>query len=157
MVTFGGELLAAVGGTTGAPAALLHVAEIPARSAEPRNWPDWVHPEVLAAVRGRGITSLWCHQVETADIAHSGRDVVVSTGTASGKSLAFQLPILDALARDGRSRALYLSPTKALGHDQLRSAHGLAAAVPSLSDVAPSAYDGDTPADVRRFARKLSR
>ena len=160
MTTFGSELLAALGGGTGegpfAPA-LCHVAEVPARPAEPRDWPEWIHPEVLAAVRSRGIQTPWCHQVEAAGIAHSGRHVVLSTGTASGKSLAFQLPILDALVRDGRARALYLSPTKALGHDQLRTAHALAAAIPGLADAVPSAYDGDTPAEVRRFVRERSR
>ncbi|PRC51111.1 DEAD/DEAH box helicase, partial [Mycobacterium sp. ITM-2017-0098] len=78
-------------------------------------------------------------------------------GTASGKSLAYQLPILTALNEDPRSRVLYLSPTKALGHDQLRAAASLTSAVPGLSDVAPTAYDGDSPAEVRRFARERSR
>ena len=83
--------------------------------------------------------------------------MVIATGTASGKSLAYQLPILDELARDPRARALYLAPTKALGHDQLRAAHALAGAIPRLSDVAPTAYDGDSPGEVRRFARERSR
>ena len=62
-----------------------------------------------------------------------------------------------ALAPDPRARALYLAPTKALGHDQLRAAHALAGAIPRLSDVAPTAYDGDSPGEVRRFARERSR
>jgi DEAD/DEAH box helicase domain-containing protein len=82
---------------------------------------------------------------------------VISTGTASGKSLAYQLPILHVLVTDPRARVLYLSPTKALGHDQLRAAHALTAAIPRLRDVAPAAYDGDSPAEVRRFARERSR
>jgi DEAD/DEAH box helicase domain-containing protein len=81
----------------------------------------------------------------------------VSTVTASGKSLAYQLPVLNALATDPRARVLYLSPTKALGHDQLRAAHALTTAIPRLNDVAPTAYDGDSPAEVRRFARERSR
>ncbi len=159
MVSFGSELLAAVtGDTAGAPPpSLLHVAEIPARSARSVDWPSWVHPEVLAALQGHGITAPWSHQVTAADLAWAGHDVVVSTGTASGKSLAFQLPIMDALARDPRARALYLSPTKALGHDQLRTAYALSAATPSLRDVAPTAYDGDAAPEVRRFARERSR
>jgi DEAD/DEAH box helicase domain-containing protein len=159
MTSFGSELLAAVCGdnTAGSTASLRHVAEIPARSAEVRDWPSWAGPDLLAALHSRGITAAWSHQVEAAEIAHSGRDVVISTGTASGKSLAFQLPIIDALARDPRARALYLSPTKALGHDQLRAAHALCAAIPGLSDVAPSSYDGDTGPEVRRFARERSR
>ncbi len=159
MVNFGTELLAAACGSAGDayPTSLLHVEEIPARGAQAADWPSWLHPEILDALGARGITAAWSHQVQAADLAHSGRDVVISTGTASGKSLAFQLPIMDALARDRRARALYLSPTKALGHDQLRSAHALSAAVPSLRDAAPTAYDGDTGAEVRRFARDRSR
>ncbi|OBH83533.1 Zn-binding domain-containing protein, partial [Mycobacterium scrofulaceum] len=75
----------------------------------------------------------------------------------SGKSLAYQLPVLNALATDPRARVLYLSPTKALGHDQLRAAHALTASVPRCHDVAPTAYDGDSPPEVRRFARERSR
>jgi len=159
MTSFGSELLAAACGDSmaGSTASLRHVAEFPARSAEARDWPSWAEPDLLEALRGQGITTAWSHQVEAAEIAHSGRDVVISTGTASGKSLAFQLPIIDALARDPRARALYLSPTKALGHDQLRAAHTLCAAIGRLRDVAPSSYDGDTGPEVRRFARERSR
>lgn len=159
-MTFGGELLAAIGaapGSTRANPALRHVAEIPARAAEPRPWPDWAAAEVVAALRAGGIERPWSHQVEAADLARRGHDVVVSTGTASGKSLAFQLPILDTLARDPRARALYLAPTKALGHDQLRAAHRLTADTPALAGVCPAAYDGDTPAENRRFAREHAR
>ena len=159
MTGFGSELLAAACGDGGAGsgASLRHVAEIGARRAEVRDWPSWVEPDLLDALRDQGITAAWSHQVEAAERAHSGCDVVISTGTASGKSMAFQLPIMDALARDPRARALYLSPTKALGHDQLRAAHALSVAVPRLGDVAPSSYDGDTGAEVRRFARERSR
>ncbi|MGI9163425.1 MAG: DEAD/DEAH box helicase [Mycobacterium sp.] len=159
MATFGGELLSAVcaGADADSGAALRHVAEIAPRSAQARDWPAWVDTDVRAALQVRGIGAPWSHQVQAADFAHAGLDVVISTGTASGKSLAFQLPILNALAADPRARALYLSPTKALGHDQLRSAHALTAAVPALADAAPASYDGDTPAEVRRFARERSR
>lgn len=156
MVSFGNELLAAVCGPD-RPPSLLHVAEIPARRGRSTDWPSWLHPDVEAALRGHGIADPWCHQVDAADLAHTGRDVVISTGTASGKSLAFQMPIMDALLRLPRARALYLSPTKALGHDQLRTAHALTLAVPGLRDVAPTSYDGDTAAEVRRFARERSR
>lgn len=160
MGSFGSELLAAAvtgadGGTP--PPSLLHVAEMPARSARSADWPSWAHPEVLATLRAHGIATAWSHQVTAADLARAGHDVVISTGTASGKSLAFQLPIMDTLARDPRARALYLSPTKALGHDQLRTAYAWTAATPSLQDVAPTAYDGDAAPEVRRFARERSR
>ena len=158
MVTFGSKLLAAaVAGTEAGEHPLRHVAELPARHGRQCPWPTWVEPDVLRAFTDRGIGSPWSHQVQAADLAHAGRHVVISTGTASGKSLAYQLPILNALATDPRARALYISPTKALGHDQLRAAHTLTAAIPRLGDVAPTAYDGDSPAEVRRFARERSR
>jgi DEAD/DEAH box helicase domain-containing protein len=158
MVTFGSELLAAaVAGTEAGEQPLRHVAELPARHGRQRPWPSWVEPDVLRAFTDRGVNSPWAHQVAAADLAHAGRHVVISTGTASGKSLAYQLPILNALATEPRARALYISPTKALGHDQLRSAHTLTAAIPRLNDVAPTAYDGDSPTEVRRFARERSR
>ena len=159
-MSFGGELLAAVcgGAENGSGAvSLRHLTELPARAAVVRAWPSWAAGPVVAALQAHGIEQLWSHQAEAAELAHSGRDVVVSTGTASGKSIAFQLPILDALSRDPRARALYLSPTKALGHDQLRTAHSLAEATAGLPDAAPAAYDGDTPAEIRRFARERSR
>jgi DEAD/DEAH box helicase domain-containing protein len=158
VVTFGSELLAAaVAGGDPAEHPLRHVAELPPRQASRRPWPDWAEPDVVRTFTDRGISSPWAHQVEAANLAHAGRHVVISTGTASGKSLAYQLPILNALATDSRARALYLSPTKALGHDQLRAAHALTAAIPRLGDVAPTAYDGDSPAEVRQFARERSR
>ena len=158
MVTFGSKLLAAaVAGTEAGEHPLRHVAELPARHGRQCPWPTWVEPDVHRAFPDRGIGSPWSHQVQAADLAHAGRHVVISTGTASGKSLAYQLPILNALATDPRARALYISPTKALGHDQLRAAHTLTAAIPRLGDVAPTAYDGDSPAEVRRFARERSR
>lgn len=157
MASFGAELLSALCAGAGSEASLRHVAEIPPRTAQSLDWPSWVGTDLRTALQARGISAPWSHQVQAAELAHAGRDVVISTGTASGKSLAFQLPILDALTSDPRARALYLAPTKALGHDQLRSAHTLTMAVPGLTDAAPSSYDGDTPAEVRRFARERSR
>ncbi|TGD89610.1 DEAD/DEAH box helicase [Mycolicibacterium sp. CH28] len=158
MVSFGrGLLTAAVAGAESSPDALRHIAELPARQAQSADWPGWVHPDVLRAFHDHGITRPWSHQLRAADLAHDGHHVVISTGTASGKSLAFQLPIMDALSRDPRARALYLSPTKALGHDQLRAAHSLTTTVPALTNVAPTSYDGDTSTEVRRFARERSR
>lgn len=157
---FGSELLAAalVGGLAGGQEhPIRHVAELPPRHGQPQGWPAWADPEVVRVFTERGIKAPWSHQVKAAQYAHDGRHVVVSTGTASGKSLAYQLPILTALSSDPRARALYLSPTKALGHDQLRTAHALTAALPRCADVAPTAYDGDSPAEVRRFARERSR
>ena len=139
---------------SGAPERLRHVHEVPARSARPEPWPSWVDPTVYAACAGTGITSLWSHQREAADHAHAGRHVVLSTGTASGKSLGYLLPVLSAVvegaaAPSGRgATALYLSPTKALAADQL--ARIQAWAVPG---VRAATYDGDTPTEERRWIR----
>ena len=158
MASFGSDLLAAaLAGTAADEHPLRHVAELPPRSGRPHSWPAWAEPDVVRAFTDRGVSSPWSHQAAAAELAHAGRHVVVSTGTASGKSLAYQLPVLNALATDPRARVLYLSPTKALGHDQLRAAHALTAAIPRLHDVAPTAYDGDSPPEVRRFARERSR
>src|SRR6478735_9320224 len=158
MSDFGRELLAcAVEGTDPEENPLRHVADLAPRQARPQAWPHWADSDVVRAFHDRGITAPWSHQFEAANLAHDGHHVVISTGTASGKSLAFQLPIMDVLARDPRARALYLSPTKALGHDQLRTAHSLTTAVAALTDVAPASYDGDTSSEVRRFARERSR
>ncbi|OBI47250.1 DEAD/DEAH box helicase [Mycobacterium sp. E796] len=158
MASFGADLLAvALAGTAAGERPLRHVAELPARTGRPHGWPEWAEPDVVRAFAERGVEAPWSHQFQAAELAHAGRHVVISTGTASGKSLAYQLPVLNALATDPRARVLYLSPTKALGHDQLRTAHALTAAVPRLRDVAPTAYDGDSPAEVRRFARERSR
>lgn len=155
---FGRELLAcAVGGTAPDENPLCDVADLPPRQGRPQSWPRWADPDVVQAFIDRGIAAPWSHQLAAADLAYEGRHVVLSTGTASGKSLAYQLPILSTLAADPRARALYLSPTKALGHDQLRAAQALTEAVARLRDVAPSSYDGDSPAEVRRFARERSR
>jgi len=131
---------------------LTHVEHVPARSARPRDWPDWVDPRLVAALQARGVGRPWSHQVAAADAAWRGRSVVVATGTASGKTLAYQLPVLSTLLRDERATALYLSPTKALAVDQLRSLAGLA-----LPGVRPATYDGDTPREERDWARSHAR
>jgi len=155
---FGRALLScAIEGTDPDEHPLRHVADLPARQGRPQAWPRWADPDVVRAFVDRGIEEMWSHQLAAANLARDGRHVVLSTGTASGKSLAYQLPILTALKANPRARALYLSPTKALGHDQLRSAVALTEAVPGLSSVAPSSYDGDSPSEVRRFARERSR
>ncbi len=100
--------------------------------------------------RATGVAELYAHQRETWDAATRGEHVVVTTGTASGKTLAFNLPVLDALARDPMSRALYLYPTKALAQDQFR---GLGPFVAEIRSLRPAIYDGDTPAEQRRQIR----
>ena len=127
---------------------LTHVAELPARPARHAAWPDWVPPEVRAAHVERGVERPWSHQVQAADLAWRGHHVVVATGTASGKSLAYQLPVLSTVHTDPRATALYLAPTKALGADQLRSVQEL-----GLDGVRAATYDGDTPLPQRDWVR----
>jgi DEAD/DEAH box helicase domain-containing protein len=135
----------------------VHVHEVPARLEQVAQWPDWVAPAVYSAFSTSGITQLWSHQREAADLAHDGTHVVISTGTASGKSLGYLLPVLSALvdgaaAPSGRgATALYLSPTKALAADQM--ARLTALAIPGLR---AATYDGDTPPDERRWIRDHS-
>lgn len=134
------------------PSAITHVERLPRQNGITSPWPVWVPGSVLVALQGRGIKAPWRHQVETAELAHSGRHVVVSTGTASGKTLGYQLPVLSALLTDPQACGLYLSPTKALGVDQLSSIESLA-----LPGVRPALFDGDTPIDERDWARAHSR
>ncbi|MEH3075331.1 MAG: DEAD/DEAH box helicase [Quadrisphaera sp.] len=133
---------------------VLHEHTVSARPGTTAAWPEWVHPELRAALERGGVTSLWRHQVEAAEAARAGRHVVVSTGTASGKSLAYLLPALTAVA-DGAAEpggrgatSLYLSPTKALAADQLQVVRSLA-----VPGVRAATYDGDVPGEERRWVR----
>ena len=96
-----------------------HVHAVPVRRSRTLPWPDWVSADLRARLEARGVVAPWRHQVEAAQLAHDGAHVVVATGTASGKSLAYQLPALSRLADDPRATVLYLAPTKALARDQL--------------------------------------
>ncbi len=125
-----------------------HVADLPGRAARYAEWPSWVDPAVVAALRDCGVSAPWAHQAEAAAHAYEGRHVVVSTGTASGKSLAYQLPVLSRLAAGEKANALYLSPTKALGADQLRSVSSL-----DVPGVRAASFDGDTPMAERDWVR----
>ncbi|WP_425568937.1 DEAD/DEAH box helicase [Pseudonocardia xishanensis] len=131
---------------------LRHAVRLPPRAGRAVPWPDWAAPEVVSAFRTTGVTQPWSHQAEGAEHAHAGRDVVVATGTASGKSLVYQLPVLTRLSTDPRATALYLSPTKALAADQLRALRGL-----DLEGIRPAALDGDVPMDERDWIRRHSR
>jgi DEAD/DEAH box helicase domain-containing protein len=129
-----------------------HVERVPARAGVAVAWPGWVPPPLRAALAGRGVLAPWQHQAEAADLAYGGQHVVVATGTASGKSLAYQLPALTSLLTDPRATVLYLAPTKALAADQLRAVTEL-----DLDGVRPACYDGDTPRAEREWIRQHSR
>ena len=133
---------------------LLHVHQLPGRPAHEAGWPEWVNPQVGAAIKGTGVDRLWSHQRRAADLAWSGRHVVLSTGTASGKSLGYLLPMLSAVA-DGTAAptgrgatAIYLAPTKALAADQEARIRGFA-----IPGIRAATLDGDTPLDERRWIR----
>ncbi|MDX6513564.1 MAG: box helicase protein [Gaiellaceae bacterium] len=130
---------------------LAYLADEPAREARTAPLPEGLDPRVAAALAARGIDSLYSHQAEVYAAAARGEDVVVTTGTASGKSLAFNLPVLDALAREPKNRALYLYPTKALAQDQARALQAL-----KIPKIRPAIYDGDTPSEQRWQVRKWS-
>ena len=125
-----------------------HLATEPEREARFAPLPDILHERVRDAI---GVESLYAHQRAAWDATARGEHVMVTTGTASGKTLAFNLPVLDEIARQPKSRALYLYPTKALAQDQFRTLS--AYRVPRLK---PAIYDGDTPTEQRWQIRRWS-
>jgi DEAD/DEAH box helicase domain-containing protein len=130
---------------------LAHLGSEPARGALTAPFPDDLSPRVRAALEAQGIHELFEHQAAAWAASARGEHVAVVTGTASGKSLAFNLPVLDALADEPKRRAIYLYPTKALAQDQLRSITGL-----KVPRVRAAIYDGDTEAERRWQIRKWS-
>ena len=124
----------------------------PARAGEQAPFPASLHPKLKSVLEERGILSLRSHQAQAVELALAGKDVLIATPTASGKTLCYTLPILQRLLETGgRSRALFLYPTKALAQDQTA---GLCALVEAMEeDWHVSTYDGDTPPEVRRSAR----
>ena len=130
---------------------VVHHAVIPPRPAEHADFPAWLDPRIVAGLGERGISRPYRHQAEAMDAVHAGEDVVIVTPTASGKTLCYAVPTLQAIAEDPASRALFLFPTKALGQDQVAEFGGLAEAA-GLS-IITSTYDGDTPAPIRSKVR----
>lgn len=142
--------------TSSQPEAVRHVLHIPGREGRRAPWPTWVPAAALERWQELGVSAPWTHQVAVARAAVEGEHVIVATGTGSGKSLAFSMPIVSAILGPRTSAfddpcALYLAPTKALAHDQLRSWERL-----SLSGVRACVVDGDTPREDRAWARKHS-
>lgn len=131
---------------------LRHVEQLPGRAARYGDWPRWAPGELVDALGARGAQKLWEHQAEGAEAVWAGENVVVATGTASGKSMVYQLPVLSGLLTDDSTTALYLAPTKALGADQLRAIGEL-----GLDGIRAAGYDGDTPKVERDWVRAHSR
>lgn len=147
------ELVERLASGPGREGRLTHLEVLPARAGTPAAWPEWAAADVVAAFTDRGVAQPWVHQVDAAEHAHQGQHVVLATGTASGKSLAYQLPALTAIRASRRAHGqrgatvLYLAPTKALAQDQL-------AGLTSLGlDVRITTHDGDSGHDQRDWAR----
>ncbi|MEU1733513.1 DEAD/DEAH box helicase [Streptosporangium sp. NPDC020145] len=124
-----------------------HVEHVPARQSGQVGWPDWVEERLVTRWANRGIPGLWPHQVEAAELVRRGQNVIIATGTASGKSLAYLVPALSSVLDGGT--VLYLTPTKALAADQLRALNEL-----DLPELRAATYDGDTPYEERLWVRK---
>jgi len=136
--------------TTGEVLTAVH--HIPTREAEWAPMPSWVRPELVAAYREKGIEQLYTHQAAAAERVRAGHNVVVVTPTASGKTICYNLPVINAVLENPDTRALYLFPTKALAQDQLAELHDLGQRLRDGFGV--FTYDGDTPADARKAIRE---
>jgi len=124
---------------------------VPPVGGEYAEYPESLNPQLVDVLRRRGIERLFCHQAEAVELAARGRSFVVPTPTASGKTLCYNLPVLDTILTDSHARALYLFPTKALSQDQMHEVHGI---VTDLgADIKTFTFDGDTPETARRAIR----
>jgi len=131
---------------------LVHVREVPGRQGRMDTSGDSLSPEIRALLPRLGLEGLYCHQAETIRLVGSSRDVLVATGTASGKTLCYALPIVEALQAEPQTAALLLFPTKALGQDQFKNFSTLLETA-GLEERMAGVFDGDTPAHIRRRLR----
>jgi DEAD/DEAH box helicase domain-containing protein len=125
---------------------LVHLEHIPGQEGETTSWPDSIRPEVVSALAGRGITAPWAHQAEAAALARSGRNVIIATRAASGKSAGYLAAALSEILDGGT--ALYIAPTKALAADQLQAVRRL-----GVPGVRAACHDGDSTAADRAWAQ----
>jgi len=139
------------GAGSGSEPVLTALKHFPARAPRFADFPEDLDPRLLDVLRSRGYERLYTHQRETFDAARAGKSTVVVTPTASGKTLCYNLPVLDQILKDPSTRALYLFPTKALAQDQLAELYGVIEALGA--DIGTFTYDGDTPADARKAIR----
>ena len=131
---------------------LTAVHHIPAREAQWADFPAWVNPDLVSAYTAKDIRGLYTHQAAAAEAVHASKNVVIVTPTASGKTLCYNLPVLNDVLEHPDTRALYLFPTKALAQDQLAELHDLNQRLDDRFGV--FTYDGDTPADARKAIRE---
>src|SRR5258707_11326469 len=133
---------------------LTAVRHFPSRAAVWADFPAWVNGDLAAAYAAKGIRQLYSHQAAAAEAIHARKNVVIVTPTASGKTLCYNLPVLNTILENSDSRALYLFPTKALAQDQLAELYDLNQRLESRFGV--FTYDGDTPSDARKAIREKS-
>jgi DEAD/DEAH box helicase domain-containing protein len=133
---------------------LTAVRHYPARAAQWAEFPTWMHEDLKAAYAAKGIRQLYSHQAAAAEAVHAEKNVVIVTPTASGKTLCYNLPVLNAIFADTDTRAMYLFPTKALAQDQLAELYDLNQRLENRFGV--FTYDGDTPNDARKAIREKS-
>ena len=131
---------------------LTAIRYFPSREVQWAEFPDWVNKKLVSAYNSKGVLQLYTHQAAAADAIHAGKNVVIVTPTASGKTLCYNLPVLNAVLESSDIRALYLFPTKALGQDQLAELYDLNQRLENCFGV--FTYDGDTPADARKAIRE---
>ncbi len=131
------------------------VRRLPAVEAAYAPFPAGIDPRLRAAFEARGVQQLYTHQAEAFELVAQGKQVVITTPTASGKTLCYNLPVLDRILKNPATRALYLFPTKALAQDQMAELHELVGAIGQASgeEIGVHTYDGDTPQDARRTIR----
>jgi DEAD/DEAH box helicase domain-containing protein len=137
--------------TLGAEPVLAALRHYPAQAARYAPFPEDLHPKLREVLEKRGYERLYTHQRAAYDVAAAGGDSVVVTPTASGKTLCYNLPVLDRVLKEPDARALYLFPTKALSQDQLAELHAFTDAIGQ--DIGSFTYDGDTPQDARKAIR----
>jgi DEAD/DEAH box helicase domain-containing protein len=137
--------------TLGDEPVLTALRRFPALPAQMAEFPPGLHPKLREVLGARGYPGLYVHQREAYDAAEEGRHTVVVTPTASGKTLCYNLPVLDRILKDPDARALYLFPTKALSQDQLAELYAVIGALGA--DIGTFTYDGDTPQDARKAIR----
>ncbi|MDN5806280.1 MAG: DEAD/DEAH box helicase [Brevibacterium sp.] len=132
---------------------IVHVRDVPQRFEHESDWPEWIDEELKHACHAIGVDALWDHQLEAAQSARDGSDVVIATPTASGKSLGFWLPVLESIqstrTKLRTSSAIYIAPTKALAADQMANLEKLI-----VQGMRPATYDGDTSQASKDWARR---
>ncbi|TET80453.1 DEAD/DEAH box helicase, partial [candidate division TA06 bacterium] len=124
---------------------------LPVKEGSYREYPSFLRESLVRVLKGMGMSKLYSHQRGAVDLIDAGKNVVVVTPTASGKTLCYNLPVLDSIVGDEKSKAIYLFPTKALSQDQVSELNGIIDALDS--DIKAYTYDGDTPKDARKSIR----